>query len=285
MARPNQGPRGQQAQGTGHLSEFRKDALEVFAEVFGGKLGKTLAEVLPASIKDALIAQLGGPDGAISDQQIDVFSYLPKFLFRGTMSEEGAQSFVRHFGQALRDYGANPHPDKARRRTDLTRIFSDALNKSSEQRPDIAAKKMNFFDAMNKLPEADRKLALQLRLLLMRQNSAQLTDREHPSQKKTVTYAELEKLGNEREVTPDALSSSIDILRVGDGTAALEEWLRVLTNAPLLNPPKTPEKPSFAKQFFDDVTSEARDLLKPTQPGEPLGEPFATMQEKIRKWQ
>lgn len=283
MARNNQGPRGQQAQGPNHLTEFRKDALEVMSEVLGAKFGKTLVEVLPDSIKQFLIDKLGGADGTITDRQIDVFSYIPKFLFTGTMSEEGAQSFVRHFVTELRAYGANPHPDKAQRRADLKRIFTGALSAANDNAT-ATVKKMNFFDAMNKLPEADRKLALQLRLLLMRQNSTQLTDREHPGQKKTVTYAELEKLGNEREVTPDALSSSIDILRVGDGTAALEEWLRVLTNAPLLNPPKTHEKPSFAKQFFDDIANEARDLLKPTQPGEPLGEPFAFMQRKTQKW-
>jgi len=286
MARPNQGPRGQQGQPAQDLYQGnRAQWLRTLVSVIAGELGVAVATVLPPQLEASMLAILGGDDGKLSAREIRYLSLVPELVFKNQLTDRAVKEFSESFMQTLRDYDANPNPDRDKRREEMKNIVLGVLKKSKETSPDVAAKKMNFFEAMKKLPDNDYKLVFQLLLIFEDQDVTQIRDLEHHGQKKTVTYTEFVKLGREREVSPDDLHVSIGMIKAGKATPALGEWFRVLTNAPLLNPPKAPEKPSFAKQFFDDVTNEARDLLKPTQPGEPLGEPFATMQAKVHKWQ
>lgn len=96
-----------------------------------------------------------------------------------------------------------------------------------------------------------------------------------------VTYAELIKHGEERLITKASLRGVLDYIEMNRNDLAFTELARVVKAAPLINPPKPvkkPEQPTWLDGIRKEAVDEMKKFIEPTKPGDPLGEPFASLE-------
>jgi|GEM_PF-4751764 len=229
------------------LSEFRKDALELMVEYLARKFGVNILSVMPESMKDQLLRFLGGPDGEISEQQIYYFSVIPKLLFSGTLSEEAGQSFVRSFGESLRAYSLNPSMDRDARRKDIQRFLDEADKAVETKRPMSITRQVNLFDRISSLPASDS--AYMVRFLISLQQGSS------PSQ-----YEQFYTAAKKLVIEEENLFLVIQYLKNSEQEMARKELMRVLNDAPLLNPPAEPKKPNPVERFKARLEEELRKI-------------------------
>ncbi len=264
------------------LDLFYKDARGDIAELLIEKLGRiggtAVADLLSDGAKQRIVDLLGGSDGNISEFQINAIAAFVKIVLPGSLSEEGAQSFIKSFGESMREYASNPIADRASRRSFFGGVIDKAFG-SFEVAPVNSSAKTNLSDAINELTATDRRAMRDFMLALYGRGGTMLN--LDTGKYVQVTYAELIKHGEERLITKASLRGVLDYIEMQRKDLAFTELARVIKAAPLINPPKPVKKPQ-PPSWFDELRTEAVDEMKkfiePTKPGDPLGEPFASLE-------
>lgn len=264
------------------LDLFYKDARGDIAELLIEKLGKiggkAVADLLSDGMKQQVIALLGGSDGNISEFQINAIAAFVKIVLPGALSEEGAQSFIKSFGESMREYSANPIADRAPRRSYFSGVLDKAFG-SSEVAPVSTSAKTNLSDAISELNTTDRRAMRDFMLSFYGRGGTMLD--LNTGNHVQISYAQLIKRGEECLITKASLRSVLDYIEMNRNDLAFNELARTLNAAPLINPPK-PVKKIEPPTWFDGIRNEAIDELKklvePSKPGDPLGEPFKTLE-------
>ena len=264
------------------LDLFYKDARGDIAELLIEKLGRiggtAVADLLSDGAKQRIVDLLGGSDGNISEFQVNAIAAFVKIVLPGSLSEEGAQSFIKSFGESMREYASNPIADRASRRSFFGGVIDKAFG-SFEVAPVNSSAKTNLSDAINELTATDRRAMRDFMLASFGRGGSMLD--LNTGMFVQVTYAELIKHGEERLITKASLRGVLDYIEMNRNDLAFTELARVVKAAPLINPPKPvkkPEQPTWLDGIRKEAVDEMKKFIGPTKPGDPLGEPFASLE-------
>lgn len=264
------------------LDLFYKDARGDIAELLIEKLGRiggtAVADLLSDGAKQRIVDLLGGSDGNISEFQVNAIAAFVKIVLPGSLSEEGAQSFIKSFGESMREYASNPIADRASRRSFFGGVIDKAFG-SFEVAPVNSSAKTNLSDAINELTATDRRAMRDFMLASFGRGGSMLD--LNTGMFVQVTYAELIKHGEERLITKASLRGVLDYIEMNRNDLAFTELARVVKAAPLINPPKPvkkPEQPTWLDGIRKEAVDEMKKFIEPTKPGDPLGEPFASLE-------
>lgn len=203
-------------------------------------------------VKSWFNAQFGGKEDSFL--AIEMLTALSPLIPGGRFTDEILENFVRYSGHAIREYGRDGKRDPAMLKKHLE--FAEKLANDDVVR-NAAHKKKDFFMALAAMAPDDFRLARQF-FYAVRDDQI---ERDLPDGTTVLVYDHLQKLGREREVQPEQLRTMVAHLRDGRAEEAYEEIVRLLNDAPLINPPAPPPKPEKAT-VVDKVIASAEKVAE-----------------------